>query len=81
MQWDVKTGGSVEAYRLTIADGSAVGERGATPGAKVTLTVSIPTLLRLCSGRLDGVTGFTTGKIKLAGDLMFGAKMATWFDY
>lgn len=81
VQWNVGTTGGQWKYALTIADGRAVGERGVSEGARVTLTVAAPTLLRLCSGRLDGVNAFLSGKVKLTGDMMFGAKIPGWFDY
>ncbi|MFD0688572.1 SCP2 sterol-binding domain-containing protein [Actinomadura fibrosa] len=81
VRWDVRTPSGPLTYTLTIADGTAAGERGAPAAPKVTLGLTVPTLLRLCSGRLPGVEGFMTGKIKLSGDMMFGAKLAGWFDY
>lgn len=81
VRWDVRTPDGPISYGLTIRDGAAIGERGAPPAPKVTLTLSAPTLLRLCAGRLDGVKGFMTGKIKLSGDMMFGAKLPGWFDH
>lgn len=81
VQWNVRTPTGVYTYHLTIAAGAARGERGAVSGARLTLTISAPDLLRLCAGRLAAVTGFTSGKIKLRGDMMFGAKLSGWFDY
>ena len=81
VQWDVATPSGVHTYHLTIEGGTATGTRGAVPQPRMTLAVSTPTLLRICAGRLDPITGFTTGKIKLTGDMMFGAKMSGWCDY
>ncbi|QKG26823.1 SCP2 sterol-binding domain-containing protein [Actinomadura verrucosospora] len=81
IRWDVTAPGGTLSYGLSIRDGAAIGERGAPDGPKVTLTLSVPTLLRLCAGRLNGVQGFMTGQIKLSGDMMFGAKLPGWFDY
>jgi hypothetical protein len=81
IRWDVTAPGGTLSYGLTVRDGAAIGERGAPAGPKVTLTLSVPTLLRLCAGRLNGVKGFMTGQIKLSGDMMFGAKLPGWFDY
>ncbi|KAB2352180.1 SCP2 sterol-binding domain-containing protein [Actinomadura rudentiformis] len=81
VQWNIDTPEGVRTYHLLIAGGTAQGRRGAPDKAKVTLGMSLPNLLRLCAGRLNGVTGVMTGKIKISGDMMFGAKMQGWFDY
>lgn len=81
VRWDVRRPDGTLGYGLTIRDGAAIAERGTPSDPAVTLTMSVPTLLRLCAGRLDGVKAFMTGKIKLSGDMMFGARLAGWFDY
>lgn len=81
VQWDVKTAEGKLSYHLVIADGKAEGHRGAADKPRVTLTMSVPNLLRLCAGELNGVTAVMTGKIKISGDMMFAAKMQGWFDY
>ncbi|XVQ10020.1 SCP2 sterol-binding domain-containing protein [Spirillospora sp. CA-255316] len=81
VQWSVRTPTGVYTYHVVIADGRARGERGALTGAQVSLRISAPDLLRVCAGRLNAVTAFTSGKIKLEGDMMFGARMSAWFDY
>lgn len=81
VQWNIDTPDGVRTYHLVIAGGRAKGGRGTPDKAKVTLGMSLPNLLRLCAGRLNGVTGVMTGKIKISGDMMFGAKMQGWFDY
>ncbi|MCP2340781.1 SCP2 sterol-binding domain-containing protein [Actinomadura rupiterrae] len=81
VQWNVKTPDGPRTYHLDIAGGRATGGRGAPAKPTVTLGVSLISLLRLCTGELNGVTGVMTGKIKISGDLMFGAKMQGWFDY
>ncbi|MFC6887109.1 MULTISPECIES: SCP2 sterol-binding domain-containing protein [Actinomadura] len=81
VQWNIGTPDGTRTYRLVIADGRAEGGRGAPERAKVVLGMTLPNLLRLCAGELNGVTGVMTGKIKISGDMMFGAKMQGWFDY
>ncbi|WP_018656118.1 SCP2 sterol-binding domain-containing protein [Actinomadura flavalba] len=81
VRWDVTGPDGVHSYHLVIADGRAEGGAGAPVKAKVTLGMTLPDLLRLCAGRLNGVTAVMTGKIKISGDLMFAAKMQGWFDY
>ncbi|MFI0354814.1 SCP2 sterol-binding domain-containing protein [Actinomadura sp. 9N407] len=81
VQWNVRTPSGVFTYHVEIRDGAAKGERGAYSGANVSLKISVPDLLRVCAGRLNAVTAFTSGKIQLTGDMMFGAKLSGWFDY
>ncbi|MGI5162938.1 SCP2 sterol-binding domain-containing protein [Spirillospora sp. CA-253888] len=81
VQWDIKTPEGRHSYHLVIADGRAEGAPGAADRPKVTLGMSLPNLLRLCAGKLNGVTAVMTGKIKISGDMMFAAKMQGWFDY
>lgn len=81
VQWNITTPDGPRPYHLTIADGRASGERGPAGKATVTLNMTLQNLLRLCTGELNGVTGVMTGKIKISGDMMFGAKMQGWFDY
>lgn len=81
VRWNIDTPSGQRTYHLTIAGGTAEGGRGAPDKAKVALSMSLPNLLRLCAGKLNGVTGVMTGKIKISGDMMFGAKMQGWFDY
>ncbi|WP_067471384.1 SCP2 sterol-binding domain-containing protein [Actinomadura hibisca] len=81
VQWNVKAPDGRHAYHLVIADGTAKGASGAADDPRVTLQMSLPNLLRLCAGRLNGVTAVMTGKIKISGDMMFAAKMQGWFDY
>lgn len=80
VQWDVDTPDGERSYHLTIADGRAEGARGAADRPRITLRMSAYDLLRLCAGTLGGATGFMTGKIKLTGDMMFGAKLPSVFD-
>ncbi|MQY04969.1 SCP2 sterol-binding domain-containing protein [Actinomadura macrotermitis] len=80
VEWHIGTPDGEKTYHLTIADGTATGTRGAADRARTTLTMSAPDLLRLCAGTLDGVAAFMTQKIKLSGDMLFGAKLASAFD-
>ncbi|HEX2312411.1 MAG TPA: SCP2 sterol-binding domain-containing protein [Thermomonospora sp.] len=81
VQWDIKTPDGERHYHLTIADGKAEGAKGPAAGnPRLTLAMSAYDLLQLCAGTMGGATGFMTGKIKLRGDMMFGAKLPSVFD-
>jgi putative sterol carrier protein len=81
VQWNVQTPSGVFTYHVEIRDGAARGARGAYTGADVSLKISVADLLRVCAGRLNAVNAFTGGKIRLTGDMMFGAKLSGWFLY
>jgi alkyl sulfatase BDS1-like metallo-beta-lactamase superfamily hydrolase len=81
VRWKIDTPAGRRVYHLTLSPTEARAERGDGPDPRTTLTMSTPNLLRLCAGRLNGVTAVMTGKIKVSGDLMFGAKMQGFFAY
>lgn len=80
VQWQIDTADGQKIYHLVIADGRAEGGRGPADKPRTTLTMGAPDLLRLCAGTLDGITAFMNSKIKIAGDMMFGAKLPAVFD-
>lgn len=81
VQWNIKTPDGQKSFHVVIGDGKAAGVEGPADAPKTTLTMSLPNLLRLCAGKLNGVTAVMTGKIKISGDMMFAAAMQGWFDY
>jgi hypothetical protein len=81
VEWTIQTDDGPRVYHVTISGGRAEGARGPAPRARTTLRLNTPNLMRLCSGKLNGVTAVITGKIKLGGDLMFAARMQGYFDY
>jgi putative sterol carrier protein len=72
--------GGVDTYDLQIKDGRARTIRG-TGGVdpRLTITMDGPEFLRLVSGNADPMRAYFTGRIKLAGDIMVAAKLATLF--
>jgi len=74
--------GGTDDFRLLIADGSARTTRGASdepPPPVLTLTIDGVDFLRLISGGLDPMRGYFSGRIGLAGDIMFAAKLGSMF--
>ncbi len=70
--------GGTDDFRLVISDGSARTERGESdepPPPILTVTLDGVDLLKLASGGLDPMRGYFAGKIQLAGDIMFAAKL------
>jgi hypothetical protein len=74
--------GGTDDFRLVITDGTARTVRGASdepPLPVLTVTLDGVNLLKLASGGLDPIRGYLTGKIVLAGDIMFAAKLGGMF--
>jgi alkyl sulfatase BDS1-like metallo-beta-lactamase superfamily hydrolase len=77
--FDVTSPEGTHQYQLKVADGTCQAVAGAPEAARVTLGLAVPDLLRLVTGKLDGMQAFMTGKLKLAGDMMFAQSMQAWF--
>ncbi|WP_433331498.1 SCP2 sterol-binding domain-containing protein [Spirillospora sp. CA-294931] len=80
VEWHIDTADGQKIYNLTLAADAVASERGPATKPRITLIMSAPNLLRLCAGTLDGVTAFMSSKIKLTGDMMFGARIPGMFD-
>lgn len=80
IQWDVNANGTVHSFQLKVADGKCTIQKGAADKARVTLGVDVPTFLRVITGKINGQQAFFTGKLKLAGDMMFAMTQEKWFD-
>jgi putative sterol carrier protein len=79
IQYDVTASGKTHSYQLKVADGKCQLVKGAAGPAKTTLTLSVADFLRLITGKLNGMQAFMSGKLKLAGDMMFAQVMQGWF--
>ena len=77
--FDITSPEGTHQYQLKVADGACQAVSGASDPARVTLGLAVPDLLRLVTGKLDGMQAFMTGKLKLAGDMMFAQSMQAWF--
>jgi putative sterol carrier protein len=69
----------VHIFQLKVAGGKCEVVKGEAGPARVTLSLAFPDFLRLVSGKLDGMQAFFSGKLKLAGDMMFAQTMQGWF--
>ena len=77
--WDITSPEGTHSYQLKIADGTCTAVSGSAEPARVTLGMALPDFLRFITGKLDGMQAFMTGKLKLAGDMMFAQSMQAWF--
>lgn len=80
IQWVVTDEGNEHPYTLKVADGAAAVEQGRAASPRVTLTAALVPFLRLISGQENGVQLFMSGKLKVAGDLMFSQQVQTFFE-
>jgi putative sterol carrier protein len=78
--WDIKTADGVRKYQITVADGTCTAGPAGDEPARVTLTMALPDFLKFLTGQLDGMQAFMTGKLQLAGDMMFAQSMQAWFS-
>ena len=79
IQWVVTDKDAEFPYALKVDDGSAIIEKGRAASPRVTLTAGLVPFLRLISGQENGVQLFMSGRLKVAGDLMFSQQVQTFF--
>ena len=79
IQWVVTDQDAEFPYALKVNDGSATVEKGRAASPRVTLTAGLVPFLRLISGQENGVQLFMSGRLKVAGDLMFSQQVQTFF--
>jgi putative sterol carrier protein len=77
--WDITSPEATHSWQLKVADGTCTAVSGNADAARVTLGMALPDFLRFLTGQLDGMQAFMTGKLKLAGDMMFAQSMQAWF--
>lgn len=72
--------GAEDIYQLDFKDGGCFLRRGPSgPDPQLTITLDGADFLRVAAGTLDPMQAYFKGQIKLAGDVMLGAKMASLF--
>jgi putative sterol carrier protein len=70
----------IDVYQLEVDDGRCWVTRGAEMSdPRLTVTIDGVDLLRLISGNLDPMQAYFKGQVKLAGDIMVAAKLASLF--
>src|SRR5438105_12731973 len=78
--WDITAPDGKHSYQLKVDDGTCTVVQGTPDPARVTLMMALPDFLRFLTGALDGMQAFMTGKLQLAGDMMFAQSMQVWFS-
>jgi putative sterol carrier protein len=73
-------GGGADTYEAVIKDGKVeVNEEPTVEDPKVRITCPPVSFLKLVTGQQSGPVLFMTGKLKLDGDVMFAARMTSFF--
>ena len=78
LQWNI-TGDEAGKYALHIADGKCELIPGGVEKPDMTLTVSDKDWISVAQGKLDPVSAFMTGKVKVAGDMSLAMRLAQVF--
>jgi len=79
IQYDLETPQGVVNYQLNVDNGTCTVEKSSDGEPRITLAMSMPNFVRLMAGELDGMTAFTSGQLKISGDMMFSQTMTSWF--
>ncbi len=69
-----------EVYSVKVADGGVNISEGAMDGANIQLTMTPADFLALTSGQLNSMQAFTTGKLKIKGDMQLALKLQNVFN-
>ena len=84
IRWSItgRPDGGADVYDLHLEGGQARTVRGGVGGdPRLTITMDGVEFLRLVSGNWDPMRAYFTGRVKLAGDIMVAAELATLSRY
>ena len=73
------TGAEAGDWIITIRDGKCTVESGIAPKAQLTLTMNSQDYKDLALGKLNGMTAYMQGKIKMTGDISLAMKFTSLF--
>jgi putative sterol carrier protein len=80
VQFVIADEGTEHAYAVTISNGTCAVDKGRADATKVAITTDIVSFAKLVGGRAQGPQLFMAGKLKVSGDLMFSARIMSFFD-
>lgn len=78
IQYDL-TGEGGGVWHCAIKDGACAVHEGAHDEPTMTLSLEAADFIELTSGRLDGMTAFMGGRLRVAGDMGLAMKMGSLF--
>ena len=73
------TGAEASDWVITIRDAKCTVEQGSNPKPQLTLTMDSQDYKNLALGKLNGMTAFMQGKIKMSGDVSLAMKFTSLF--
>jgi putative sterol carrier protein len=73
-QFDI-SGSDPGLYSVAIVDGKAKVSEGKADSPSVTISMASADFLEMVEGRLDGITAFMGGKLKVAGDMAMAMQL------
>jgi putative sterol carrier protein len=79
IQYDLDTPRGRVSYQLNVDNGTCTLGKGTDGTPRVTLALNLPDFVRLIAGELDPMNAFTSGKLKISGDIMFSQNVGNWF--
>jgi len=74
------TGAEAGTWALTIHDGALSYQQGPAENPSATVTADSNDWLKILSGELNAMTAFTSGKLKVKGDVMLMTQFQNWFQ-
>jgi putative sterol carrier protein len=80
IQFVVTDQGQEHPYAATVRDGACSVENTSADSPKVTLAIDLVSFARLTAGQAQGTQLFMTGKLKIAGDLVFATRVTSFFE-
>ena len=79
IQYDL-TGDSGGQYHCAIKDGACTVGEGAHDEPAMTVTMDANDFVEMTNGRLDGMSAFMSGKLKISGDMGLAMKLQSLFS-
>ncbi len=79
IQYDIETPIGVKSYQIKVDNGICTIMKEGAEKARVTLAMNLPDFIRMMALELDGMQAYMTGKLKIAGDIMFSQNLSRWF--
>jgi putative sterol carrier protein len=80
IQWVVTDDGTEHRGVLAVHDGKAEARPGEADSPKVTLATDLVSFVKMIAGVSNGTSLFMSGKLKLAGDMMFAMQIESMFE-
>lgn len=80
IQFVITDDGNEHPYGVEITQGSCRAAAGEVDDAKVMITTDVVSFSKMVAGEAEGTQLFMRGKLRAKGDLMFAARMMSFFE-